>query len=165
MFNRKPSESDSIIRAMRNCPIFEGLSKSELKTLLNITHIRDYSIDEKIFMEGTAGLCFYIVVKGSVDIVPELPSGANNLVLKTFNEGSYFSESHLFSEANHTVSGIAKEVTKLIIFAKPDFEDLIKIKPRLGNKLLMGFLAQMSNNIELLYKQNKKLLEQNSNRE
>lgn len=165
MFKRKLSSDGSIEKTLRACPLFIGLSNRELKNLLSITHVRDYSTDEKIFTEGTTGLCFYVIVKGSIDIVTESAPASGNIVLRTYGEGSFFSESHLFSETNHTVSCVAREVTKLLIFSKPDFEDLIKIKPKLGNKLLLRFLADMSEKIEVLNKENRQLSEKNTVRE
>ena len=69
MFSRKNSEHSRLIAALKNCPLFDDLSGSELKDILKISHIRDYSAEEKIFEEGTVGLCFYIIVKGSVVIL------------------------------------------------------------------------------------------------
>jgi CRP-like cAMP-binding protein len=160
MFNIKKITDGAEFNTLSGCPLFQGLNKSELKTAIDIAHVREYSTDEKIFSEGTVGLCFYIIVKGSAEMVSE-PSGDNipAKVLKVFKEGGYFSESHLFAETNHSVSCIAKEVTRLIIFTKPDFEDLIKIKPKIGNKLLLNFLQFMSTQLETLYKENRELLQ------
>jgi len=160
MFNIKKITEGAEFKTLNECPLFQGLSKSELKTVIDISHVREYSTEEKIFAEGTVGLCFYIIVKGSAEMVSE--SAAENIplkVLKVFKEGGYFSEAHLFAETNHTVSCIAKEVTKLIIFTKPDFEDLIKLKPRIGNKLLLNFLQFMSTQLETSYKENSQLLQ------
>jgi CRP-like cAMP-binding protein len=159
MFKRGAAE-DIAAKVLKECPLFEGLSSSELKTVLSITHIREYAADEKIFMEGTVGLCFYIVAKGSVEIVSEtnLEGEIKPKALKVYNEGGYFSEAHLFSETNHTVTCVAKELSKLIIFTKPDFDDLIKLKPKIGNKVLLKFLEFMSQELEILYKENKELL-------
>jgi CRP-like cAMP-binding protein len=160
MFNRKITDEIEF-KTLSSCPLFAGLSKGELKTVLNISHIRDYSSDEKVFTEGTIGLCFYIVVKGKVDIVTETPEeGTHPKTIKTYKAGAYFSEAHLFAEINHTVSCIAREVTKLIIFTKPDFDDFVKINPKTGNKLLLNFLRFTSIQLEQLYKQNMELLQQ-----
>lgn len=160
MFNKNRIVPEDLTqKILHECPLFENLSKSELKTVFSIIHIRDYSADERIFSEGTIGLCFYIVAKGSVEIVSEttIDGTIKPKVLRKYKEGGFFSEAHLYSETNHTVSCVAKEVTKLIIFTKPDFEDLIKIKPKIGNKLLMKFLEYMSCEIENLFKENKEL--------
>ncbi len=160
MFNINKNADDAEFKILSECPLFQGLSKSELKTAKGISHVRDYSTDERIFSEGTLGLCFYIIVKGSAEIVSE-PDAENvpSNVLKVYKQGDYFSESHLFTETNHSVSCIAKEVTRLIIFTKPDFEDLIKIKPRIGNRLLLNFLQFMGTQLETLYKENRNLLQ------
>lgn len=159
MFKKSAAE-DSSLKVLRECPLFEGLSSSELKTVYNITHIREYASEEKIFTEGTVGLCFYIVAKGSVEIVSETTAQGESKprVIKVYNEGGYFSEAHLFTETNHTISCIAKELSRLIIFTKPDFDDLIKLKSKIGNKVLLKFLEFMSQELEILYKENKELL-------
>jgi len=155
MFNRKNSEHNQLITALKNCALFEDLSGAEIKDVLKVSHIRDFSADEKIFEEGTVGLCFYIIVKGGVVIVSNADGKQN--VLKEFGEGAYFSEIHLFSESFHTVSCISKEVTRTIVLSKPDFEDLVKIKPRLGIKLLLKFLDFFGQKLDKLYEENSKL--------
>lgn len=155
MFNKKNSEYDLHLKALENCVIFNGLSGAELKALLDISHIRDYGQGEKIFNEGTIGLCFYIIVSGSVKIVYE--KEGNAYTLKEYKEGEYFSEVHLFSETYHSVSCVAAEVTKLIVLAKPDFEDLIKIKPKTGNHILLKFLEFFGNQTGELYRENREL--------
>lgn len=155
MFNRKDSEQNRLINALKSCPIFSELSGSELKEILKIIHIRDYSVEEKLFEEGTIGLCFYIIVKGSVSISTEKDGKLS--IFKEFGEGSYFSEVHLFSETYHTVSCIANEVTRAIVLAKPDFEDLVKINPRLGSKLLLKFLDFFGQKLDTLYRENREL--------
>src|SRR3989304_5769514 len=132
MFKQKDTEQSRLLSVLKNCPLFEGLSGVELKEILKISHIRDYSSGEKLFDEGTLGLCFYLIVKGSAVITSE--KEGKSAVLKEYGPGAYFSEVHLFSENYHTVGCMAKEVTRVIVLAKPDLEDLVKIKPRLGIK-------------------------------
>lgn len=157
MFKSIFSTDHTLDAVIQNCPLFKGLSNSELKTIMKTAHVREYSAEERIFSEGTLGLCFYIIAKGSVDIVSENPEGKPK-VLRKYDEGAYFSEVHLFTETNHTVSCVAREVTKMIIFSKPDIEDLIKVKPRIGNKMLLNFLEYLSQQLDNLYKENKELL-------
>lgn len=157
MFNRKISDSDLLVKTMKECPLFSDLSSGEIKSLLGIAHIREYSADEKIFTDGTIGLCFYLIVNGEVNIVAE---GDNKTtVFKDYKKGGFFSEVHLFSETSHTVSCVAKEVTRLIIFTKPDFEEIVKIKPKLGNKVLLNFLDFFGQRLDKLYKENRELKE------
>ena len=155
MFGKNNSEGTLLKTRIKECPLFSELSGSEVKSLLEISHIRDYSENEKIFTHGTIGLCFYIIVKGSVKIISE--NNGAELLLKELAESSYFSEVHLFSETTHTVSAVAGEITRLIVFAKPDFEDLVRKEPKLGNKTLLKFLEYFGERIDDLYRENKEL--------
>lgn len=155
MFGKNRSEQDILKARIKECPLFTEFSGSEIKTLLEIAHIRDYSEGEKIFTQGTLGLCFYIIVKGSVKIISE--DGTNVHVFKEMSDGAYFSEIHLFSEATHTVSAVASEISRLIVFAKPDFEELVKKEPKLGNKALLRFLDFFGEKVDELYRENKML--------
>jgi len=157
MFNRKISDNDLLVKTMEACPLFSELSAGEIKSLLGIAHIREYSSDEKIFTDETIGLCFYLIVAGTVSIIAE--RSGKTIILKEYKKASFFSEVHLFSETNHSVSCIAKELTKLIIFTKPDFEEIVKIKPKLGNKVLLNFLDFFGQKLDELYKENKELKE------
>lgn len=161
MFGKKNSESGLLIQRIKECPLFAELSGSEIKSLLEISHIRDYSEGEMIFTQNTIGLCFYIIVKGSVKIISD--SEGVTLVLKELAEGAHFSEAHLFSESAHTVSAAAGEITRLLVFAKPDFEDLVKKEPKLGNKALLKFLGYFGSIIDELYRENRELKHSISN--
>lgn len=155
MFGNKNSESEILKITLKECNLFNGFSSGELKSLLEISHIRDYSEGEAVFRQSTIGLCFYIIVKGCVNIVTE--NQTERLVLKQLSQGEYFSEVHLFSENVHSVSAEAAELTRLIVFAKPDFEDLVKKEPKLGNKTLLRFLEYFGVKLDELYKENKEL--------
>ena len=149
MFGKKSTESDILKKRITECPVFSGISTSELKALLEVAHIRDYSEGEKIFEDGTIGLCFYIIVTGSVRLFSEHEGSVK--ILRELSEGAYFSEAHLFSEIRHDVTCAAAEVTRLIVFAKPDFEELVKMSPRLGNKILLRFLKLFGETLDELY--------------
>lgn len=155
MFGKSNTEENLLKTRIKECPLFSGLTGGETKSLLEISHIRDYSENEKIFTHGTIGLCFYIIVRGSVKIISE--NNSSELILKELAEGAYFSEVHLFSETTHTVSAVAGEITRLIVFAKPDFEELVRKEPRLGNKTLLKFLAFFGEKLDELYRENKEL--------
>ena len=152
MFNKNNQQQDLLVRRIKSSVIFESLGESEINALLKIAHVREYAGGEKIFTEGTVGLCFYIIVKGNVNLISNLP--AEPQVIREYGEGDMFSEIHLFTETNHNVTCAAKEVTKLIIFSKPDLEDLVKINPKLGNKILLRFLDFLGQKLEKMYKEN-----------
>jgi CRP/FNR family transcriptional regulator, cyclic AMP receptor protein len=146
MFKRN-SEFDALRTALKD---------SELKIILDAAHVRDYSEGEAIFNEGTIGLCFYLIVKGSAKIVTEGNDSAA-IVVRELSAGDYFSEVHLFAEIPHTVSCIATGISRLIVIAKPDLEDIVKINSRLGSRLLLSFLGYFGEKLDAIYSENKEL--------
>lgn len=155
MFGKNNPEQALLLKRISDCPLFNELSDAEINYLLSIAHVRDYAENERVFEEGTIGLCFYIIVRGSVKLIYEKDGRVNTA--GEFKEGEHFSESNLFSEDHHTVSCAAVEVTKLIVFAKPDIEDLVRVKPKLGIKILLKFLGYFGIKMDELYKQNREL--------
>ena len=155
MFKRN-SETDALKAALKACPLFDGLKDSELKILLDAAHIRDYSEGEAVFNEGTIGLCFYLIVKGSTKIVTKGSDG-KAVIIRELSEGDYFSEVHLFAELPHTVSCIASGISRLVVIAKPDLEDIVKINSKLGSRLLLRFLEYFGEKLDAIYSENKVL--------
>jgi CRP-like cAMP-binding protein len=153
---KKNTENDILKSALKACPLFEGLKDSELKLMLDAAHVRDYSDGEAIFSEGTIGLCFYLIVKGNARIVS--PDGdGKTIVIRELAIGDFFSEIHLFAEIPHSVSCITSGISRLIVIAKPDLEDIVKINPKLGSRLLLRFLGYFGEKLDAVYAENKQL--------
>lgn len=155
MFGRNNFEQNLLAARMKACPLFSSLTSGEIKYLLSTAHLRDYADGEKVFDEGTIGLCFYLIIKGCVRIVAEDDGKQHSI--REFKDGEFFSEIHLFSESYHSVSCISGEVTKLVVFTKPDFEELVKIKSQMGNKILLKFLEFFGMKMDELYRENRGL--------
>ena len=152
--SNKPSE-DTIQSLVKNSGLFDSLTDSEVKDFIKFVHIREYAAGEKIFAEKTIGLCCYLICSGSVQIVST--EDGNTVVIREFGKGDHFSEIHLFTEKIHTVSCVANELTKLLIWTKPDIEDLVKVKPKIGVKIAFGFLEFFGEQLDVLYKENVEL--------
>jgi CRP-like cAMP-binding protein len=153
MFDKTKEINNSIISSLKESVLFRNMDKSDVIEVLKIAHIREYSDQERIFSEGTLGICFYYIIKGEVDVVSE--DGLNTKVLHTHCEQAFFSEVHLFSESVHSVSCLSKGLTTLFVLSKPDFEELIRLKPRTGSKFLLNFLEFFSSQLDKLYKENR----------
>jgi CRP-like cAMP-binding protein len=157
MFRKNSSETEKVFYLIRECQLFSGLDRGEIKELMRIAHVREYSSGETVFAEGTMGLCFYLVISGSVQIITN--ETGSTTVIRDYGKGAFFSEVHLFSETKHSVNCITKEISTLFILAKPDFEDMLKIKPSAGNKILASFLEFFSIQMDKLYRENKELVQ------
>jgi CRP-like cAMP-binding protein len=60
---------------LQSVPLFAGLGKDDLLTLVNDFRFREYSDGEIIFHQGDVGYEFYVVVRGKVRVFRTSPSG------------------------------------------------------------------------------------------
>ena len=134
IFKDKKDSQDDLCDVLAEVPIFEGLSKSELRNIERIVHKRKFSKGEKIFKEGNPGLGMYIIRKGSIDILKEL-DGGGSLKIAHLEQGAFTGEFSLLNELPRSASAVACEDCEMIGFFRPDFLGLMDRNPRLGVKI------------------------------
>jgi len=138
-FQRDPEKD--LLTLLRGVPIFEGLSRSDLKAVERILHRRKYHAGEYVFREGDPGLGMYIVERGEISIVSE----SRSTEIARLGKGEFFGEMSLFNERPRNASAVAYEDTKLFGFFQPDLFGLLETRPRIGVKVvakLAGILAE-----------------------
>ena len=131
-FFRPDSEKD-IFTLLRGIPIFEDLSRRDLKALERILHRRKYHAGEYVFREGDPGLGMYIIEQGEVSIVSESQSSE----ISRLRKGEFFGEMALFNDRPRNASAVAYEDTKLFGFFQPDLFGLLETRPRIGVKVVL----------------------------
>jgi CRP-like cAMP-binding protein len=134
----KEEETGGIEGILLKVPIFEGLSRREIASVLRILHKRLYQPDEVIFRQDEPGMGMYIIEAGKVAIVSE-PS---NLVLSELADGDFFGEVALLDESPRSASAIAKAPCSVFGFFQPDLFGLLERDPRLGVRIVLR-LARM----------------------
>lgn len=138
---RKDFAEQSELEVLRNCYLFETLSKNELRFLKETVHVRSYRPGETVFRQGELGIGMYIIVKGAVEIFLENPMAeavaSNSLFVTRLSAGDFFGELSLVeTNSRRTATSIASEDTTLIGFFKPDLMDIIERQPPTGVKIL-----------------------------
>ncbi|MCZ7555085.1 MAG: cyclic nucleotide-binding domain-containing protein [Bacteroidia bacterium] len=141
---RRDDEKD-IFTLLRGIPIFEDLSRRDLKALERILHRRKYHGGEYVFREGDPGLGMYIIEQGEISIVSE----SRSCEISRLRKGEFFGEMALFSDRPRTASAVAYDDTKLFGFFQPDLFGLLETSPRIGVKVVLKLARILS---ERLYK-------------
>ena len=128
---------------LTNSKLFDGMNKSEIIHLFNITHhqIKEYESEQLILMSGSKCQHLYILVLGSIrgEMIDN-----NGKVIKiedvfapdTFAEGFIFAENPIIS-----VDAISNEKSKIISIYKDDFLNLLHKNKR----ILQNYLTVISN--------------------
>jgi CRP-like cAMP-binding protein len=144
IFKSSDSGKSQTITALKQVPVFEGLTDREIHALTQLVHNRQYDVGEHIFELGTPGLGMYVLLKGEVVIQGDDTNGSK-VEFARLQGGDFFGEVSLISEDNRSVEAIAETECKLVAFFRSDLLDVITRSPKLGNKILMnlaGILGQ-----------------------
>ena len=142
-FQRDPEKD--LLTLLRGVPIFEGLSRGDLKAIERILHRRKYHAGEYVFREGDPGLGMYIIERGEISIVGESRSAE----IARLGKGDFFGEMALFNERPRNASAVAYADTKLFGFFQPDLFGLLETRPRIGVKVVAKLASILA---ERLYK-------------
>ena len=132
---RSKDDKQSLADLLSTLPIFEGLSRGQLRQIQRILHARTYLKDETVFNETEPGAGMYIIESGRVAVYKQVEDG-DPIVLAEFVKGNFFGELALIEEIPRSATARALEPTKLLAFPKPDLGRLIDRQPQLAVKIL-----------------------------
>jgi CRP-like cAMP-binding protein len=100
--------------------LFADLDKEDISRIASATVVRDFKPGDVIVRENEAGVAFYVIASGSVEVVKGLGT-PNEQVLGTLNAGTFFGEMALFD--NHVRSASVRAATdcQCYVITKWDF--------------------------------------------
>lgn len=151
----RKSPRGSIFALLERVPIFEGLSRGDLKAIERILHIRTYVAGETIFREGDSGLGMYIVESGEVKIIAE----SSRTEIARFTSGDFFGEVGLFLEQPRSASAVAVSETVAWGFFLPDLLNLVETHPRLGVSVVLKLTRIVAERLNRATAENTRLTE------
>jgi CRP-like cAMP-binding protein len=105
---------------LANVELFADLSKEDLSRLARLTVVRDYRDGDVIVRENEAGVAFYIIARGKVEVVKALGS-ADEHVVDTLGEEQFFGEMALFDNQVRSASVRASGDVQCLVLTKWDF--------------------------------------------
>lgn len=141
IFKKSDCKEAELSEILGKVPIFDNLTKHELRHIEQLIHIRQYSHSEIVFVEDEPGVGLYIISKGAVKIYKKDPSG-KEITLATLGEGQFFGELSLLDNFPRSATAITTDTSVLLGFFYPDLMDLIDRHPQLGCKVLLR-IAQL----------------------
>lgn len=153
IFRKKDKQQLSIYVVLKKTPVFQDLSRKELKAIERILHRRTYREDEVIFNENEPGVGMYIIESGQVTI----RLGKEKKTLALLTAGDFFGEMAIILEGNRTAAAVAKSPSTLLGFFRPDLFDLMETHPRTGNKILFRLSQMVAERLRISSIENKEL--------
>lgn len=151
-FFRKGKEED-IFTILAQVPIFEGLSKGNLKRFEHILHRRTYAEGESIFREGDAGSAMYIIEDGEV----VLEIGKSRQEISRLQNGDFFGEIALFADQPRSASAVAVRETHIFGFSQHDLIGLLETHPKIGINVVLKLTRIIADRLHRATLENKRL--------
>ena len=138
IFRKETTVENNIYKVLSGIPIFQDLSRRELRLIERILHKRTYKQNEVLFHEGDPGVGMYIIEHGRVNIT----LGKDEKLLAVLADTEFFGEIALLSEIPRTATATSVTESSILGFFQPDLIDLMETNPKMGNKVVLR-LAQM----------------------
>lgn len=115
-------------------PLFHNLDELERAQLLIIGQQRSYTDNQPLFREGDAGDGLFVVIKGSVRISKQGPSGEEALAV--MEQNAFFGEMALIDFAPRAADAIANEATDCFFIPLKELRTLIETNHQIALKVL-----------------------------
>jgi small-conductance mechanosensitive channel len=123
-----------ILNLMERVDILAPLSPEELGKLVESVRVQSYAAGEYPVRQGEEGGSFYIIKRGSVDVLVEKPSG-ESAVVATLGAGNFFGEMSLLTGAVRTASIRVKDDADFILIDRESFRSVIVNNPSIAESL------------------------------
>jgi CRP-like cAMP-binding protein len=128
---------DTKVDALRQAPLFEDLSKAELKALARATEDMELPEGKVLCKEGEIGHEFFVIVDGEAEVT------RNGKRLATDRSGDFFGEIALLAESRRTATVTAKSPLRVFVLTGPNFRYLLDQNPKFEHKILRALARRI----------------------
>lgn len=149
----KPTDActghDCVLSCVGKVPIFQSLTKEEMKTVSSYVKRRTYTKGEMLFLEEEQLNSLFIVHRGKVKISKTTSTGNEHLI-RILSTGEFIGEDTLFEEILTDTFAEAIEPTEACVISLKDMQLLINDTPAIGLKLLTEVSRRLKETERLL---------------
>jgi len=132
-------------RDIEKISLFEGLTDEELMVIASAMTGDTFPEGHVVYRENEVGCaCIYIIRTGKVDVTKTSNDG-DPMTLAVLRERNFFGELSFFDSKPHSASTIvAEHGTVVLSLQRPDFDRVVAAYPRIGNKVLINIIHEIS---------------------
>jgi len=123
---------------LKKSRLFNELELELLLAIAEKLHEDDYDADEKVFCSGQLANRFYLIVKGTVQIMDD-----KSKCIYELTNGNYFGDEALFNEQSRAYSAICKTDALLLTLSRSHLLSIISECPSIAAALLQSYAQQL----------------------
>jgi uncharacterized membrane protein len=138
----------SQVDAIQDVPLFAEMPAEQLAALAQAAEHRVYEPGAAIFHHGDVPEYLYVVEEGAVEVV--LPTRGEDIILASFEAGSFFGELAVFDSGKRTATARATTATKLLCVPLREVAALIERHPGAARHFMGVVIHRLRGADELL---------------
>jgi len=123
--------------------ILRDLTSDEMAAVETIAVLRSFSAGEYIIHEGEAGVSFFLILEGRVEVRKSIGLDKYKKLVE-LGTLDIFGEVCFLGVESRSASVLAREPVKVMEFSRVDFEKLIVLRPSIGLKLYRGIARELA---------------------
>jgi CRP-like cAMP-binding protein len=136
------------VELIKNLPIFNGVSRTELLELLENAHIGSYKKNSTLFLEGDRAINFYIILKGQIKLFKNDPKG-QELVLKIAKKWQNISITTLLLDPTFPTNAQIVDDSELLLIPIDILKQHLKTMSVFASNIIINMADQYQ---ELIYR-------------
>lgn len=122
---------------LKRVPLFEGLSKRDLRHVAHETREQWFNPGQAIVAEGQAGGAFYLIVEGRANVK------VNGRKRSTMGPGDAFGEISVIDRSPRSATVEAETRVKTLAISSHNFMSLLEEHFAIAQKVLLGLCARV----------------------
>ena len=138
--------STAIIDFLIEIQIFDSLTSDELRIVAKYMNFMDFQPREIVFREGEKGDYVCFVAEGSLNVLKKNENG-RQVIIASLNKGRSIGEMSVIDDFPRSATVKARNDTTLVILTRKGFDQILKVHPNIGVKILKGISRLLSMNL------------------
>lgn len=134
---------DVKVESLKRAPLFEGLSKKELRELARVTEDLQVEPGTVLCREGKVGREFFVIVDGTADVTK-----AGERIARR-SGGDFVGEIALLTTSKRTATVVATTPLRCFILTQSDFRRVLDANPSVQRKVLQALADRLAADTEL----------------
>ncbi len=131
---------DTKVRALKQSPLFEGLSRKQLAHLARLTDDLDVPAGTVLCRQGARGQEFFVIIDGEATVT----RGAK--AVATVGSGDFFGEIALLEHVRRTATVTAATPLRFFVVSDRAFRSLLETDPSIERKVLRALARRLVSN-------------------
>ncbi len=125
---------NGVLALMERVDIFNPIPLDERIRLAETVGVKDFAAGECPVRQGDPGDSFYLIRKGTVDVIVEKSPG-QGVVVATLGPGNFFGEMSLLTGAVRTASIHVKDDAEFVVIDRESFRNILVNNPSIAESM------------------------------